>query len=51
MNGSVKGKGFKEQNRNADIDGKVQFIEFNGYRYNNIFVKGKLDKKLLLQSR
>ena len=46
MNGSLKGKGFRESSRNADIDGKIHFIEFNNYRYSNIAVKGKLDKKL-----
>ncbi len=46
MNGTVKGKGFKETNRNAEVDGKIQFVDFNGYRYSNIAVNGKLDKKL-----
>jgi hypothetical protein len=46
MSGSLKGKGFKETNRNADVDGKIQFVEYKGYRYSNITVKGKLDKKL-----
>ncbi|MEI9810524.1 MAG: hypothetical protein WDO16_23105 [Bacteroidota bacterium] len=46
MNGSLKGKGFGEKSRNADVDGKIRFVEFNNYRYSNITVKGKLDKKL-----
>ncbi|HEY6504229.1 MAG TPA: translocation/assembly module TamB domain-containing protein [Chitinophagaceae bacterium] len=46
MNGSLRGKGFSEKSRNADIDGKIRFIEFNDYRYTNITIKGKLDKKL-----
>ncbi len=46
MNGSLKGNGFSEKNRNADLDGKIRFIEFNKYRYSNITIKGRLDKKL-----
>jgi hypothetical protein len=46
MNGSLKGKGFNANSRNAVIDGKILYVDFKGYRYNNIFVNGKLDKKL-----
>lgn len=45
LNGSLKGKGFNEKNRQTDIDGKIRFADYNGYRYNNIVLKGKLDKK------
>lgn len=45
INGSVKGRGFDEKNRQTDIDGKIHFVDYNGYRYNNIVLKGKLDKK------
>jgi hypothetical protein len=45
LNGSLKGKGFDEKNRQADLDGKIAFIDYNGYRYNNITIKGMLDKK------
>ncbi|MBL7744542.1 MAG: translocation/assembly module TamB domain-containing protein [Chitinophagaceae bacterium] len=46
MSGSLKGKGFSEKTRNAEVDGKIRYVDFNGYRYSNITVKGKLDKKL-----
>lgn len=46
LKGSVKGSGFKLSNRNAEIDGTVKFAEYNGYRYNNVRLKGKLDKRL-----
>lgn len=46
MDGTLQGKGFNENTRNADVDGKIRFVEFNGYRYTNISVKGRLDKKL-----
>ncbi|HKO79278.1 MAG TPA: hypothetical protein VJU78_02745, partial [Chitinophagaceae bacterium] len=46
LNSTLKGKGFSEKNRQADIDGKILFADYNGYRYDNIAVKGKLDKKL-----
>lgn len=45
LNGSLKGKGFKEGSRKADLDGKINFIDYNGYRYNNIALNGVLDKK------
>lgn len=45
LNGSLKGTGFSETNRKADLDGKVHFFDYNGYRYNNIALKGILDKK------
>lgn len=47
MNGTVKGRGFNEKSRNTLIDGNVQFIEYNGYRYENITLNGRLDKKCL----
>lgn len=45
MNGTIKGQGFTEKTRNTLIDGNVQFIEYNGYRYENIELNGKLEKK------
>src|SRR5205085_10888427 len=42
----VEGKGFKEETRNAILDAKIKFVDFNNYRYTNINAKGKLDKKL-----
>lgn len=46
LTGTVKGKGFSEKSRNTLIDGKIQYAEYKNYRYNNITVKGRLDKKL-----
>lgn len=45
LSGSLKGRGFDESNRKADLDGKINFVDYNGYRYNNITLKGMLDKK------
>lgn len=45
INGSIKGTGFSDKNRLADIDGKVTFADYKGYRYDNLFLKGRLDKK------
>lgn len=45
LNGSVKGRGFNVKTLRTDLDGKIQFADYNGYRYNNIVVKGLLDKK------
>jgi hypothetical protein len=46
MTGLVKGKGFNEKNRNALLDGTISFIDYNNYRYHDISIKGRLDKKL-----
>jgi hypothetical protein len=45
LNSSVKGKGFNEKSRQTEIDGKVHFIDYKGYRYDNLTINGKLDKK------
>ncbi len=46
MTGIVKGKGFSERSRNTQVDGNIRYVDYNNYRYNNITVNGKLDKKL-----
>ncbi len=45
MEGTLKGSGFQENRRIAELDGKVHFIDFNDYRYHNIVLKGSLNKK------
>lgn len=45
VNTSVKGKGFNERSRFVDIDGTVRFADYKGYRYDNLTLKGQLDKK------
>ncbi len=46
MTGTIKGKGFNETTRNTLLDGKIAFVDYNKYRYQDIQVNGKLDKKL-----
>ncbi len=46
MEAEIKGSGINDKNRNADIKGLVRFIDFNEYRYHNITLDGKLNKKL-----
>lgn len=46
LTGTLKGKGFSEKSRNTLIDGTIRFAEYNNYRYKNISIKGKLNKKL-----
>lgn len=46
LTGTVKGKGFDEKSRNTLIDGTINFADYKIYRYENISVKGRLDKKL-----
>ncbi len=45
LNGSVKGRGFSEKSRQTEIDGKIDFVDYKGYRYDNLAINGKLDKK------
>ncbi|MDZ4794369.1 MAG: hypothetical protein SGI83_08850 [Bacteroidota bacterium] len=46
LTGTVKGSGFSDKSRNTLVDGTIRFVEYNNYRYQNITVKGKLDKTL-----
>jgi hypothetical protein len=46
LKGVIKGSGFSDARRSMLIDGKINFIDFNNYRYQNLTVKGKVDKKL-----
>lgn len=43
---TVKGRGFSDRSRNTLIEGTIPFVEYNGYRYDNITVNGRLDKRL-----
>jgi len=45
MEGVIKGRGLSANTRNAEITGKIRFVDFNDYRYHNITVsEGKLNK-------
>ncbi len=46
LNGKVVGSGFKLDKLNANFDGAIQQIEFNGYNYRNLSVKGDFKKNL-----
>ncbi|MGQ0738847.1 MAG: translocation/assembly module TamB domain-containing protein, partial [Bacteroidota bacterium] len=46
LSAAIKGRGFNEKSRNTTIDGTIHYADFNGYRYNNISVDGRLDKKM-----
>ena len=46
FNGKVKGSGFTQQTLDANFDGNVHSIEYAGYNYQNIFLKGDFKKKL-----
>ena len=46
MTGTIKGQGFSDAKRNTMIDGTIRFIDYYDYRYENIAIKGKLNKKL-----
>lgn len=43
---AIKGKGFNEKSRNTTIDGTIRYVDFNNYRYSNISIDGRLDKKM-----
>jgi phage baseplate assembly protein gpV len=46
LNSSIKGSGFSDKSRNTIIDGTIRYVDYRNYRYDNIVIKGKLDKKL-----
>ncbi len=45
LDGSLKGKGFSVKTRNTEIDGLIHFVDYQGYRYQNISLNGTLQKK------
>ncbi|MCB9056566.1 MAG: translocation/assembly module TamB domain-containing protein [Chitinophagales bacterium] len=46
MKGTVKGRGFTSDTRNTLLDGDIRFIDYNGYRFNEITLNGTLIKNL-----
>ncbi len=46
MEAEIKGRGLEDRYRNANIKGRIRFIDFNDYRYHNIGINGDLNKKL-----
>ena len=46
FDGKVKGSGFTVRTLNANFDGKIHRLEFSGYNYQNITVKGNFVKSL-----
>lgn len=46
VNGKVNGSGFKLKDLDANFDGKIQQLEFSGYNYRNITIKGTFQKSL-----
>lgn len=46
LNVTVKGSGISSKKRNTLIDGTIGHVDYKGYRYQQIAVKGRLDKNL-----
>jgi hypothetical protein len=46
FDGKVQGVGFNLKGLTAELDGNVRKLDFNGYRYSNLRVKGTLAKRL-----
>ncbi len=46
LKAKVQGTGFNDKTRNTMIDGTIGFVDYQDYRYQNIGIKGRLDKKL-----
>lgn len=46
LTATVKGSGFSATTRNTLIDGTIRFADYKNYRYQNIAVKGRLEKNL-----
>lgn len=45
FNGEVKGSSFKWNSLNADLDGIISMIDYNGYRYQNIITKATFNQR------
>ncbi|MES1217861.1 MAG: hypothetical protein ABUT20_20310, partial [Bacteroidota bacterium] len=46
ITGEVKGRGFAAKDSNIVLDAKIDFVDYKKYRYHNLDLQGKLDKKL-----
>ncbi|UAY52696.1 translocation/assembly module TamB domain-containing protein [Ferruginibacter albus] len=46
FNGKINGSGFAAENVNTNFDGTISKLEYNGYAYKNINVKGDFKKRL-----
>ncbi|MCC6289172.1 MAG: translocation/assembly module TamB domain-containing protein [Chitinophagaceae bacterium] len=46
FSGDVKGTGFSSSTLDAELDGKFSQLQFNNYNYQDIAVKGRMQKKL-----
>jgi TamB, inner membrane protein subunit of TAM complex len=46
MSGKIKGNGMTAKEAILDVDGNIKNIDYNGYQYRNLVVKGKLQKEL-----
>lgn len=46
LSGTLKGRGFDEKNINTMLDANVRYIDYKNYKYSNIVVKGRFEKKL-----
>ena len=46
FHGNIKGKGFRWQYLNMNLDGIIHHIQYGDYTYQDITVKGSLNKKL-----
>ncbi len=44
LNGAIKGRGLNASTMTANMDGTISLLEFRGYPYQNINVKGELSK-------
>ena len=46
LNAKLKGAGFDPQKDNIAIESNINYIDFNKYRYQNIYVDGEVNKKI-----
>jgi TamB, inner membrane protein subunit of TAM complex len=46
LNGKIKGVGLNAKDAVLDVDGTVDNLDYNGYNYQNLDIKGKLQRQL-----
>ncbi len=46
LEGRIEGRGFSQAAVNATVEGKVKYIDYNNYHYQNLAVKGNFNSKL-----
>ncbi|HYC40927.1 MAG TPA: translocation/assembly module TamB domain-containing protein [Chitinophagaceae bacterium] len=46
IHAELRGSGFSDARRSLVVDGRIRYLDYNNYRYQNLVLRGKLEKRL-----